>query len=200
MDTSSWTGFLFYFPFFYGPKTRMNILWQVYKRSGKGAADFFQEYIQRGLAEGLTVVVVLDQYVECLLDIGPAWIIEHGEVHMGVIRSLMAQGATFPEERLTAARFGPGSAADIYEEVAGYEARAYLIDSLWADLKKVEIAVDWWAYEALPLGSMPVGMSKEWLRLGYLKYLSDCLSRYYNTQEEDDERWKEDYRTMMYSK
>ena len=177
----------------------MNILWQAYKRSGKAAADFFQGYIQRGLAEGLTASAVLDQYVECLLDIGPAWIVEHAAAHMGIIRSLMAQGAEFPEERLTAPRFGPGSAADIYEEVAGYEARAYLIDQLWTDLKKVESAVDWCAYEALPLGSMPVGMSKEWLRLGYLKYLSDSLSRHYNTQEEDEDRWKEEYRDWVFS-
>ncbi len=174
----------------------MNILWGRFKRSGKTPLEFFQGYIQLGMAEGMTASVVLDQYVECLLDIGPAWIQEDGAVHLGVIRGLMAQGAVFPEERLTARSFAPGFAVDIYEEVTGYKARAYLIDQLWTSLPTITEVVHWSNYEALPLESMPVMLCREYKRLGYLKYLSECLTRYFDV-EEDEDRWKEDYREWL---
>jgi hypothetical protein len=199
MDDSTWSGFLFYFPFFYAPKNRMNILWRRYTQSGKTAMEFFEGYVGLGLAEGLTASAVLDAYVESLLDAGLNWMEEHGDVHVGVIRGLLGKGAEFPEERLTAPRFAGGFVVDIYEEVAGYDARAYLIDRLWANLKKVRTVVDWRAYEGLSLESLPVvGMSREWMRLNYLKYLSHALMDNYGWEEGGDEdEWKENYREWM---
>jgi hypothetical protein len=159
---------------------------EFYKEEGSDARQLILDYVKKALTvEGIPIDKVMNDYIDCLLEISDFGFYDNEEVTK-VVMYLLDKGARFPEEKVIAPNYRNYDESDDYfHEFWNYEVKGALIDCV-ADTIELPLlhAIDWVAVKAVYwdavdkfelLGQMPT----EEERCGFLNSDSAYLRNKY---------------------